>query len=332
MKIKAFTLPLAGTLLCGGLASARAQNADWSQTDRLSLGYRMAYNITTKFSNVGSPALANNPSLTGRSYGDGFVGTDDTQNVGGMTTHWGYQRPDQVQDGNGLLLLRSANAGQVGGDIEDGPHSGLELGWQHELGGNSTVRWGFEAAVNWGVFSARQNTVAAPGVLAVDAFGLGYTPPEAPYVGPVGAGPNTPLLGVSPSASLPVSVDSSLEADLYGVRLGPYLDLPLCHWAALTFSAGLAMTVMDGRYSFTESYRTPGGMALGTTGGASKTSALWGGYVGVQLNFRLAEHWNVFTGIQYQGTSSYTVVAADQQAEVDFGGALYSSIGLSWSF
>jgi hypothetical protein len=331
MKIRAFSLPLAGTLLCGGLVSARAQDADWPKSDRLSLGYRMAYNITTKFGNSGAPALANNPSVTGRSYVDGFVGTDDTQNVGGVTTHWGYQGADQVQDNNGLLLMRSANAGQLGGDIADGPHSSLELAWQHELVRNSTVRWGIEVAVNWGAFSARQNTVADPGVLTVDAFGLGYTPPEAPYVGLVGAGPNTPLLGVSPSA-LPVSVESSLEADLYGVRLGPYLDLPLCKWAALTVSAGLAVTVMDGCYSFTESYRTPGGTAVGTTGGASRTSTLWGGYVGVQLSFRVAEHWNVFTGIQYQGTGSYTVAAGDKQAEVNFGGALYSSVGLSWLF
>lgn len=331
MNYKKLTLPLVVAAFIGGLTDLRAQDTAWPEQDRFGLNYRMGFNISTKFRNVGAAPLANNPSVTGTSYQDGFVGTDDTANAGGLTTFWGYQSANQVQDGDAVLLMRSANSGAVGSSVDDSPYHGLELTYNHEFARNETWRWGIEAAFNWTDFSARQTAIAQTSAMTVDAFPLGYEPPQAPYTGPVSAGPFTPLLGTTPT-QLPVTVASGLDAAIYGFRLGPYLDVPLSRCLLLTFSAGLAVTIVDGEYSYSESYRTPGGTTLGSAGRGSETDTLVGGFVGAQLSLKLGKHVNAVTGFQYQGTDSYKIKAGNKEAEVDFSGALYWSCGVNFSF
>lgn len=331
MNYKNLILPLVVAFFCVSNTCLRADDTTWPEQDRLGLSYRMGFNIATKFRNIGAAPLANNPSVTGRSYQDGFAGTDDTGNAGDLTTFWGYQNASQAQDGNAVLLMRSANSGAVGPDVDDSPYHGLELTYNHEFARNESWRWGIEAAFNWTDFAAHQTDTAPASVLTVDAFPLGYTPPEAPYTGPVSAGPFTPLLGTTPM-QLPVTVASSLDAALYGFRLGPYLDVPLSKCLLLTFSAGLAVTIVDGEYSYAESYRTPGGTTLGSAGRASETDALVGGFVGAQLSLKLGKHVNAITSFQYQGTDSYNIKAGNKEAEVDFSGALYWTCGLNFSF
>ena len=331
MNYKKLNLPLVVAAVFVGTTCLSADDTTWPEKDRFGLSYRMGFNISTKFRNLGAPPLANNPSVTGRSYQDGFVGSDDTGNAGDLTTFWGYQNASQAQDGNAVLVMRSANSGTIGRDVDDSPYHGLELTYNHEFSRHEHVRWGIEAAFSWTDFSARQTAIATASVLTMDAFLLGYTPPEAPYTGPVSAGPFTPLLGTAPS-QLPVTVASSLDAAIYGFRLGPYLDVPLSKCLLLTFSAGFALTIVDGDFYYAESYRTPGGTTLGSAGRASETDALVGGFVGAQLALKIGKHVNAVTSLQYQGTDSYSLRAGDKEVDVDFSGALYWTCGLNFSF
>lgn len=331
MNYKKLTLPLVVAAFFGSITCLRADDTIWPEQDRIGLNYRMGFNISTKFRNLGAAPAANNPSFNGRSYQDGFVGTDDTGNAGDLTTFWGYQNASQVQDGNAVLLMRSANSGTINREVDDSPYHGLELTYNHEFARNDTWRWGIEAAFNWTDFSARQTAIAPTSVLTVDAFPLGYEPPQAPYTGPFSAGPFTPLLGTTPT-QLPVTVASSLDAALYGFRLGPYLDVPLSKCLLLTLSAGLAVTIVDGEYSYAESSRTPGGTLLSSAGRASATDAVFGGFVGLQASLKLGKHVNAFTGLQYQGSDSYKIRAGDKEAEIDFSGAMFWTVGLSFSF
>ena len=268
--------------------------------------------------------------MTGLSYQNGFVGTDKTGNAGGLTTFWGYQNANQVVDNNNSLVMRSSNSGDLGSSV-DNPQHGLELTYSHEIGHSEKVRWGIEAAFNWTDFSANQSGVASAGVLAVDAFPLGYSPPQAPYTGTPNAGPFIPLLGTTPTR-LPVTVSSSLEAEFYGLRLGPYLDVPISKRLLLTFSAGVALTYVDGDYKVTETYTMPSGANVSVSGHASSFSPVWGGFVGAQLSLKLSNHLSVFTGLLYQGAETYELQAGDKAAEIDLSGALYWSSGLSYSF
>ncbi len=330
MNYNKLTLLLVGTGLFGGAASLRAEDPLWPETDRFDLSYRMGFNISTKFRNIGTSALANNPSVTGLSYQNGFVGTDSTVNAGDLTTFWGYQSANQVVDNNNSLVMRSSNSGDLGSSV-DNPQHGLELTYAHEISRSEKVRWGIEIAFNWTDFSANQSGAAPVGVLAVDAFPLGYNPPQAPYTGIQNAGPFTPLLGATPTR-LPATVCSSLEANFYGLRLGPYLDVPLSKRLLLTFSAGVALTYVDGNYKFTETYATPGGDRKSVSGQASSFSPVWGGFVSAKVALKLTDHLNVFTGLIYQGAESYLLQAGDKAAEIDLSGALYWSSGVSFSF
>ncbi len=324
-------LLVVGTVLSGGVTLLRADDSLWADHDRLELGYRMSFNISARFRKFGSTAFPNNPSVTGLSYQDGFVGTDNTGNAGGLTSYWGYRNANQVVDNNNYLVMRSVNSGALGSSVDDGPYHGLELSYNHEFARFQRVRWGMEAALNWADFSASQATAPPAGVLAVDAFPLGYNPPQAPFTGTPNAGPFTPLLGTTP-ARLPATVSSSLEASLYGFRLGPYLDVPLGKRVLLTFSAGMALTIVDGEYDSAESYRTPGGTTVTSIGRASEASPVLGGFVGVQASLKLREYMNVFTGLQYQGSDSYKLSAGDNEARIDFSGAICWSCGLCFSF
>jgi hypothetical protein len=331
MNYKELTLLMAVPVLSGNAIFLHADDTLWPESERLSLSYRMSFNVSAKFRNVGSVPFPNNPSVTGLSYQDGFVGTDNTGNAGGLTSYWGYQNANQVVDNNNYLVMRSANSGALGSSVDDGPYHGLELSFNHEFARYQRVRWGIEAALNWADFSADQVTAPSAGVLAVDAFSLGYNPPQPPFTGTPNAGPFTPLLGTTPTR-LPATVSSALEASLYGFRLGPYLDVPLGKRVLLTFSAGMALTIVDGEYASTESYTTPGGTTATIADRASEASPVLGGFVNVQASLKLREHMNVFTGLQYQGSDSYKLSAGDKEAQIDFTGVICWSCGLSFSF
>jgi len=98
MNDKVTTLLLTGISLFCDVPSLHADDTSWLDTDRIALGYRVGFNISAKFRNLGSAPLANNPSVTGLSYQDGFVGTDNTGNAGGLTSFWGYENANQVVD------------------------------------------------------------------------------------------------------------------------------------------------------------------------------------------------------------------------------------------
>ena len=331
MKFKELILSAAGTVLSGGGACLHADDSLWTSHDRLGLGYQMGFNISAKFQTSGSTPFPNNPSVTGLSYQDGFVGTDNTGNAGGLTSYWGYQNANQAVDNNNYLVMRSVNSGALGSSVDDAPYHGFELSYNHEFARYECVRWGMESALGWTDFSARQLTAPTSGLLSMDAFPLGYNPPQAPFTGTPNAGPFTPLLGTTPTR-LPATVLSRLEASLYGFRLGPYLDVPLGRRVLLSFSAGLAVAIVDGEYVATESYTTPGGMTVTATDRASEANPVLGGYVGVQTSLKLREHLNVFTGLRYQGSDTYRLSAGDKEARIDFSGAFSWSCGLSFSF
>ncbi len=332
MNYKNQTLMAAGIVLISGSPWACAQEDAWPAKNRIGISYRMGFNIATRFRNLGGgPVWANNPSVTGLSYQDGFVGTDDTGNAAGLTTFWGYQDARQVADNEAVLLMHSTERGALGRKENDSPHHGLELTYNHEFARKESWRWGAELAFNWTDFSTDKKGVVPAGVMAVDAFPLGYGPPAAPYTGPFNAGPFIPTLDTD-AVRLPVNAASHLEAKFYGVRVGPYLDLPIGERALLTLSAGLAVTIVDGEYSFAESYITPGGATIRNAARRSDTSAVVGGYAGARATVKLAKHLDLFTGFQYQCSDNYKLRAANKEAEINLRSALFVSAGLGYTF
>ena len=310
MNYHKFALPLAGTLCFSGAIVLQADDS-WPDQDRVQLGLRSGFNLSLKLRNVA----------------DGFVGTDNTGNGNGRTTYWGYQNASQVVDGNNYLVLQNAS-GQLGSALEEDLNPGLEVTWDHELIRRDRVHLGLESAFNWMEFSIHQTYVAPAGE---NAYPLGYTPPSAPFTGTRSLAPYAPTLGTA-ATGLPLTVTPDFEANLYGFRLGPYLDLPINHRLLLTLSAGMTLTLVDCQFSYTQTFITPGGTTVPGSGSASDFGAVVGGYVGVQGSVKLLDHLNLFTGMQYQASDSYDITAGSKQAVLDFGNAWYWTLGLSYSF
>ena len=126
-----------------------------------------------------------------------------------------------------------------------------------------------------------------------------------------------------------MTVESSFDANFFGFRLGPYLDLPLNKHLLLTFSAGLSVTIVDGKFSYIESNSMEG---TTSSAHASSVDVLPGGYASAQATVKLAKHLNVFGGLQFQSSDSYHITAGNKQAEIDLSRSLYFSGGVSYSF
>ncbi len=349
MKYNKLTFPLAGVVLWGGIGALRADdktsapNGDdkiiapganddaCSDVNRVSLGYRIGFNMPLKLKNIAAPS-AYPASLNGKTYQDGFVNYDNLgqtiDTLSGATTYFGYNAGAYVTPGNASMVLHNSSSGTIQSDVDSGPYSGIELNYDHEIGRHQSWRWGIEGAFNWMDFSAHPKIVAPAGVLGADAFSLGYTPPSAPYTGPYNSGPFEPLLGTD-YTPVPVMVASSFEANFYGFRLGPYLDLPVNKHLLLTFSAGLSVTIVDGAFSYVESNPSQG---VTSSANASDVDVLPGGYVSGQATVKLSKSLNVFAGLQFQSSDDYKITAGNKQADIGLSQSLYFTTGLSYSF
>jgi len=176
---------------------------------------------------------------------------DRSGNRGGVTWNWGYANASQVSADGSTLAMHSASGGAAtsSGDIDNDPQHGFELTYNRELGHKGIWHWGVEAAGGWTDLVFRDNR-PLPGNTTVltDTFSLG-TPPivpgTAPYHWPFNPGAAAPggaywtgpsaVIGDSPlSRSSSVAAGGStitgyrdLTADLFSLRLGPYLELPI---------------------------------------------------------------------------------------------------------
>ncbi len=305
------------------------------QKNRLDVSYRAGFNISVSLKNVGKPSFPNNPSVTGASYQDGFVGIDDTGNALDLTTYWGYSSTEKQVVGDSLLM-RSSQSGTYAKDLDDDPQNGLELRYARELGRTKRLTWGAEAAFNYTALDFRNNRVAPSGIVAVDAFSLGgITPPPAtpddPYIGPAVAGPGAPLLGATPTR-LPVTLASDFEADVFGFRFGPYAEISLSDRIAVSVSAGFALLVMDSTFKYRESVTAPGGGVVSSADSSSNADWVPGGYAAAQVSIKVSKSVKVFTGLQFQAADSYCHRTGDKVADVDFGESIFFVVGLGHTF
>jgi hypothetical protein len=354
MKTTRYNLVALTVALCGITLSAVAQND--IVTNRLSFSARLGFNISARFkgitaSPVGIPATPRStPSQPGRpdgdpyNYDDGFVLTDVSDNYGGQTWYWGYDNASQIS-GNTILLSRTTTAAAGSSkSIEDDPSLGCELTYNRLLGVKGDARYGVEAAVNYLNLSLHANDTfirgSATRVTDAYPFTAGTTPPnttfpggDVPYQGsfegpgfvigdtPVGR----PITTVVPGPA--VTDKRQFDGDLWGFRLGPYLEVPLGGPLDLSISGGLAVGLLDADASWSQ---TTGRSTL--AGSGSDFDVLWGGYVSAAMTWYLSERWSLVGGAQYQTLSDYEHSFGGRKVEVDLSNTWFVTLGLSYKF
>lgn len=358
-KTKLWMLPLAGSLclVAAGRAAEPAPQLEripLDSTNRLTLSLRFGLNISGKFKNPGGSLNPRNPAGNGKhtphgdryNYDDGYVLPDNTGSTDGYTWNWGYDSSGQVNASapNTIDFHRTTASSLPGSNSgDDTPYVGFEVAYNRELGVKEdwhNLRYGVEAAFNYMPINFNSGgTYNATLVEQTDTYGYtaGTTPPGAPYQGPY-AGPGFAInTGANSSyASIPgttITAHQHFYANLWGFRLGPYIESPLTEKFSLHFSGGLAAGIMDAHADWRETVTLPGGGgSTTTTGGGEDTSAVWGYYLGADAIYRFNERWALDVGVQFQDLGTYKHNFGGRKASLDLSQSLFVQAGISYSF
>ena len=340
---------------CFGASVVTAQPlnlAESSSLNRFGASFRPGFNIEASFSGLGGfarrtdPGPANTSESVDRNYDDGYNRVDSSGNVGRLTGYWGYDNANQTPAGLDTVIMNSSASAAVGtsANRDDGMQPGFEITYNRRIGHVGKCAWGLELAFNFtDVDIHDRNDVYAPVNRISDAYALGgITPPlDAPpapaYRGSF-SGPGAWISDMPERSTtvLPngaaISGQRLLDASVYGWRVGPYIDIPLCSRLAFSLSAGLAIAYVNSDFSFTEAVTIPGVGTESHAAGGSHDDTLVGGYVGGLFSYALSEQFNIFAGAQYQNVGTFHQDVAGKSAALNLGKSVFMTLGLSYSF
>ena len=196
-----------------------------------------------------------------------------------------------------------------------------------------------EAAGNYASVNISDNRPLSGNIRTIsDAFALnGVVPPVAPYAGTFN-GPGV-MIGSTPTRSITTAPgratirgERKLDADLFGGRVGPYIEFPLTHRFAVSFSGGLAVVEVSSDFRFHESVTIPGLGTRSHSGSSSDDELMAGGYISGNLSFELSDRFSLFGGVQYYSLGTHTQQAGNKTAELDLEDSLGVVMGGSFSF
>ncbi len=322
------------------LLAAMAGNGFTGQRpQKITFGPAFGFNITADFhdgSMAANPVPPGGAAIGGGGvpgtvfeYQDGFIGVDSSGNAGGMTWYWGYNDASQVDPANDWLTLSGATGNHTGSTQHEraSAQRGFDFAFQQEHGRSrdEVVRWGIQIGAGWSKADVSGNTSRA-----VDAFPLGgILVPTAPYSGTVnGPGPmigDTPMSGSS-------GVHHQLDADVYGLRVGPYLEFWMREKLFLGVGGGLALAHIDSDYSYEQNTVIGGAPVSQTTSSSSGSQGRAGGYAEISFLWHLTDHRGVYTGLRYHNIGKYTHNTDGMRADLDLSRSLFWRFGGFVSF
>lgn len=341
-------------------ALAQAQSQDMTSPapeslNRFGLSYRMMFNVTVDFKNAGAFSARSDPGpATGaglnRSYDDGYNKVDVTGNNHGpgfanTTWFWGYDNNSQIQPSQAnpqsVVMHSSSSSGRTVKGLDDNPEPGFELSYNRELLRHGSWRFGLEATFGYNNVSVKDSRPANIVISQItDTFTVPPEVSQQPLPPPgyrgssQGAGP---VIGSEPSrtTSSPegtVSGARKFDADLFGLRIGPYVEFPLNRRVALALSGGLALAYVGSDLTFRETITMPQGPAAQMAGSGSHNDLLPGGYVAGNCTVTLSEKFGVFAGAQFQDVGQYTHRQSAQKAVLDLSQSVFVTVGFVYSF
>ena len=124
----------------------------------------------------------------------------------------------------------------------------------------------------------------------------------------------------------------SLDAQVYGLRLGPYLEFPLSQKWTVGLSGGFALAYADSRFKYNETVSSPGTPSVFSSGSVSDTKLLPGGYAGANISVLVKPNTRISAGVQYQNVGDFTQKVNGRRAKLDLGESLFFNVGVNFSF
>jgi hypothetical protein len=346
LNFRRFTLAAALVLIAPG--ALRADDDNSTNRNHLRFSARAGFNINARFKNLGALNLTPNGRLTPNgdhyNYDNGYVLTDVSGSAGGQTWYWGYDAPSQIS-GNTILMSRSSvmpNTASPDGVSGGDPNFGWELTYSRELGSRGKWRYGIEATLNYTKVSFNDQSTFSGNVNQVTdayAFTPGTTPPATPppYQGTFN-GPGF-LLGSTPVSSTSTVVGSAViqgqrkfDSDIWGTRVGPYLEYPLTDRLDLSFSAGLAAGLLVNSASWNETILINGVQTGTSIGSGHNTGVIWGGYASANLSWQVSRRWSAEAGVQFQDLGIYRQNVGSRAIELDLSKSVFVGLSVGCKF
>jgi hypothetical protein len=346
-------------LCCGiGLSvigSAAQADEDAAPPWQLRVSANALFNVSASFKGHPSPQLltSGHERPGAQNYDNGYAGRDVSSDPN-LSTYWGYnQASQQILSGGNVTGLNyertsfSADQSSRRSDVDPGPGGDIIL--RRQIGKWSKARFGLDLGFSYNkanaeddssYWAAGQRTTYAHGLLAPINAGLF---PSAGYQGPhYGLGPilnPTPTVGQTttvPGAVL-VSGSRQVDADLFGVRLGPCLELPISKELLIAISAGGAIALVRDTVSWTErvavNTATDIGYWTGQSSAAGDSFGVTAGfYAGADVSYLFSKSWALFGGVRFQDAGTYTHQIGQGQMELDLRQTFSVSLGVGYSF
>ena len=364
-QFKSWMLPVTGTLTFAAVSVLSApatpppleRSSEFlDATNRITGSLRIGMNMPAGFQNPGGSLNPHGVPGHGRraghglpfNYDDGYVWRDSSGNAGGQTWFWGYDNSGQLNaSGPNTVDFHRVTApllpSEAGG--KDSDALGAEITFDHQLGVKEDwhhLRYGVEMAFNYMPFDVDAGgTYHSPIATRTDTYGYTpfTTPPGAPYYGSFG-GPGFVLNSTRLNSVTTLSAGNAtlqgnynLNANLWGFRLGPYLERPLSENFSLHFSGGLAVGIIDANAGWAESFTPPGGgTPVNSHGFGSDLKVLWGYYAGMDAVYQLNKHWDIDVGVQLQDVGVYGHNFGGRKAVIDLSQSVFVQLGVSYRF
>ncbi len=321
--------------------------------NKIGLNYRMGLNITADFEKLGGLARSQPGPAHGiginRTYDDGYVKVDSSATPGPTTWYWGYTSANSVEPNYLVLQSDATLPNAVSKGNQDDPQHGVELTYSRELYRRKGWRAGAEAALGYTRISVSDShTLKNTAYRTNDFYALDGTivPTPPPYYGQYDV--YGPLMNSEPSSRPPAQVlvnaatisgSRELDADVFLMRLGPYLEIPLSRKFSIILDGGLTLAVGVTDFSFREdvtisdpTYGIKVSSPKTVTGSGSQTDFLVGGYAGGSLAYALTKEISLLAGAQFQAAGRAVNTEKGKEAVLDLGSSIIVSIGAAYSF
>jgi len=225
---------------------------------------------------------------------------------------------------------------------------GAEFFYARELYRQDKWRAGLEAALGYTAISIQDDdTVSYSANRTSDSYAIGpVVLPLPPYHGSY-QGPGPLISSTLTPADRSVTVLSGaatiyghreVNTDLFTLRLGPYLEVPLHPKWSITLDGGLLLAIADTRFKYQESVFISDpiyniNLASGSrSGSGSDTEFLVGGYAGASISYAVSKKIRLFTGARFQAAGEAINNKNGKQSILNLGNSVLISIGASYSF
>ena len=129
-----------------------------------------------------------------------------------------------------------------------------------------------------------------------------------------------------------VTGSRTLNVIVYTLRLGPTIYWDMNPYVGLMAGAGPAVGFVSGNYEFDENIVTPGGGVANNSGKMGMTQTVFGGYVNANLVIHVVKNGDFYLGGQYMPLGNAGFSGGGRQAQLDLGGAVQVTAGISWPF